>query len=89
MNVKSTPQKQLPDVDVQTMICAGPSGNDSDEALAQWADALARARPTRAHVLTIERDAAEPRAVQPAPLELLERAAELARALGIDCTAVV
>jgi len=79
---------KLPDVDVQTMICSGPSGNDSDEALAEWVEALVRAKPARAHVVTIERDVAEPLAVLPASPELLERAAAMARERGIDCTAV-
>lgn len=79
---------KLPDVDVQAMIVSGPAGNDSEEDLVAWADALAHAHPARAHIVTLHRSAAEPDAVTQAPIEILEHAAELARARGIPCEVV-
>ncbi|RMH42017.1 MAG: radical SAM protein [Deltaproteobacteria bacterium] len=78
----------VPGAEIQALIVSGRAGNDAPAELDAWADAVAQARPVRAHVGTLARAPAEPRAVQPAPRATLEAAAARARARGVPCSVV-
>ncbi len=78
---------ELGDAEVQTMLVSGPCGNDSDEAIEEWATLCEVAAPLCAEVMTIARPPAEP-VVQPTTRARLYYAASLARSRGIACFVV-
>jgi len=76
----------LPAVIVQALFVRDPRGrcgNDSDEAVERWVEAVARIRPRAVHVYTIARGMALPR-LEAVPRERLEAIAARVAARGLD-----